>query len=359
MVIRICCPSCNQSIPVPVQVKGRFARCPFCEEIFKVPRVVLPFISVRRFLDHERELELRALLRALLAGVVATVALTTTFGVIWMVTHPPLNDKHSSSGNFEDAIYQNSPDHLKALSDSYLREHGLQGPGQTTKDFGENLARISPQQRLIPFENLPDLVEHVEPAVVRINTYGKEKGTASGFVIHPTGIVITNYHVLIGVEEAHVLFHDRRLLRVLGALLLAPEKDLAILKIDTPREDFPALQLAPNPPRKGTEVMAFGAPLGLSFSTTRGIVSGVRVPSEMRQTGISLNVRWIQTDAPILAGNSGGPLVNLRGEVVGVNTITSGPDSQNLNFAIAADEIHEVLHLASPVAIPLTKEIFP
>ena len=355
MVIRICCPSCNQSIPVPVQEKGRFARCPFCEEVFKVPRVVLPFISVRRFLDHERKLELRTLLRALLAGVVATVALTTTFGVIWTVTHPGLNDTHSSSRNFEEAIYQNSPNHLKALSDSYLREHGLQGPSPTGKNFSEDLAQISTQQRLVPFDDLPDLVEHVEPAVVRINTYGKGKGTASGFVIHPTGIVITNYHVLIGVEEAHVLFHDRRLLRVLGSLHLAPEKDLAILKIDTPREDFPTLQLVPTPPRKGTEVLAFGAPLGLSFSTTRGIVSGIRVPFEMRQTGIFLNVRWIQTDAPIMAGNSGGPLVNLRGEVVGVNTVTSGPESQNLNFAIAADEIRQLLHLASPVAVPLGK----
>ena len=355
MVIRICCPSCNQSIPIPVQVKGQFARCPFCEEVFKVPRVVLPFISVRRFLDHERKLGLRALLRALLVGVVATVALTTTFGVIWMVTHPGLHDTHSASKNFGEAIYQNSPDHLKALSDSYLREHGLQDPGQTGKNFGEDLARTSTQQRLVPFDDLPDLVDHVEPAVVRINTYGKEKGTASGFVIHPTGIVITNYHVLIGVEGAHVLFHDHRRLRVLGSLHLAPKKDLAILKIDTAREDFPALQLAPTPPRKGTEVMAFGAPLGLSFSTTSGIVSGIRVPSEMRQTGFSLNVRWIQTDAPIMAGNSGGPLVNRRGEVVGVNTVTSGPESQNLNFAIAADEIRQILHLARPVASPLTK----
>ena len=134
---------------------------------------------------------------------------------------------------------------------------------------------------------------------------------------------------------------------------MSPEKDLALLKITTDSGKIRPLVLAPVPPRKGEEVAAFGAPLGYAFSTTRGIVSGIRSRTEMIPAGMRLNVRWIQTDASISVGNSGGPLVNLRGEVVGVNTMIGRRGAQNLNFAISADDVREVIGRASPVPIPL------
>src|SRR5690606_502952 len=108
---------------------------------------------------------------------------------------------------------------------------------------------------------------------------------------------------------------------------------------DVPRWRKP-LKIATTLPKKGETTIAFGSPLGLSFTASNGIVSAVRLEDELRNEalGLNLNVTWIQTTSPISPGNSGGPLMNDRGEVIGINTLIVGAAhaGQNLNFAVSS-----------------------
>ena len=125
-------------------------------------------------------------------------------------------------------------------------------------------------QRLQPFfgqENisLADLIAEIEPSVVRIET---EDGIGSGFVATKEGVVVTNLHVLAGSVKAKVRFIDGKEFDVLGVLATDEERDLAI--IDTACKDVSPLKIATELPRKGTSVVTFGAPAGLSFLRVRG-----------------------------------------------------------------------------------------
>jgi serine protease Do len=160
-----------------------------------------------------------------------------------------------------------------------------------------------------------------------------EHGIGSGVVISPDGYIVTNNHVVQGATDIRVTTTDRR---VLKAKLIGtdPLTDLAVVKVDAsnlasvPWGDSTAV-------RPGQTVLAFGNPFGLRFSVTRGIVSAVNRPnpdsSDPRKPG-----EFIQTDAAINQGNSGGPLVDSRGEVVGINTFLISPSGtfSGMGFAI-------------------------
>ena len=107
----------------------------------------------------------------------------------------------------------------------------------------------------------------------------------------------------------------------------------------------------------GERVAAFGSPLGFSRSVSDGIVGAIRDKSEARLFGLGPAVSWIQTTVPISSGNSGGPLVNMKGEVVGVNTLamsqTAQTTIQNLNFAVSAADVCEALSAAKGAVLPL------
>lgn len=202
----------------------------------------------------------------------------------------------------------------------------------------------SPPLQKLDYEQLIALVE---PAVVRINVIS-EKGASvgSGFVVNKDGTVITNYHVITGAKKAEVEFADGTKAKALGYRVVNLKKDIAIIKIDLPAGKLTIVPLADGPPGKGAEVMAFGAPLGLSFTSSKGIISALRKEDEMRdQLGADVSGNWLQTDTPISPGNSGGPLVDRYGRVVGMNTMQlSG--GQNLNFAVSAADIREELDKA-------------
>ncbi len=353
MITPIQCPHCGQNLPLPTEAKGRLARCPVCREIFHIPRIWLPLSLLK---DHDRKTQVKnqigpgLTVKILMAGgscclgCIVLIVVTTLYN-----THDPANDTR-----FEKANLIEMDSHTQSLADAYIQQRALDDASREIPEDWGNIATWSPSKRNEPVANLVDLVDLVEPAVVRINTFrANRKGTASGFVVHASGVVITNYHVIHNVEFAHVEFKDGRITMIDGALALAPEKDLAVLKLSPSTHPIPPLPLAPETPRKGEDVAAFGAPLDFSFSMTKGIVSGLRTSREMRNVGILTNVPWIQTDASISEGNSGGPLVNMRGEVVGVNAVTSQNNAQNLNFAIAVEAVREVLEQASGPLIPL------
>jgi S1-C subfamily serine protease len=186
---------------------------------------------------------------------------------------------------------------------------------------------------------LADLIEDVEHCVVRLDfVSARGKGCGSGFVVDKDGTIVTNYHVVEQVQTMTATFNDNSKLAIEGFKHVFPSQDLAVLQTASPGRALPFLSLAKKIPRKGENVVAFGSPLGLSFSASEGIVSGIRTAAELAELGADVAGTWIQMTTQISPGNSGGPLVNQRGEVVGVNTMTLTA-GQNLNFAVSCDDV--------------------
>ena len=196
-------------------------------------------------------------------------------------------------------------------------------------------------------ETLPALVKRVKPAVVAIATYdsnGEALMTGSGFFLTP-GQVVTNLHVIRGAARAEIKTLDGKgkIYPVTGALAVDEEGDLALLGIDMPLDRIRSTELARELPDEGEQIFVIGNPLKLEGSVSDGIVSAVReVPN---------SYRIIQITAPISHGNSGSPVFNLRGQVLGVVTVkvTNG---QNINLAIAAARVAQ-LHAGK--LVPLTE----
>lgn len=209
-------------------------------------------------------------------------------------------------------------------------------------------------------ENLADVIERCEKAVVRIEVQDKEgsESLGSGFVVDATGIVVTNVHVLSGAEKAEAIFSNGQTAKVLGTLYFDPKYDICVCKIDS--QALPVLEFSDALPRKGETVVALGSPKGLSFTATNGIVSAIR-PSEELGPEIGrehIKGTWIQVDAPLSGGNSGGPLINAKGRVVAMSTLASQGSAQNLNFGISGPDIRNaVASSRSATLIPLPEGI--
>jgi serine protease Do len=176
---------------------------------------------------------------------------------------------------------------------------GQQGPGQQPKQFGQSMG--------------------------------------SGFFISADGYVVTNNHVIENWSAVEVILDDGKSYdaKVIGT---DPKTDLALLKVEG--NDFPYVRLAPQKARVGDWVMAIGNPFGLGGTITAGIVS-----AQHRDIGSGPYDDYIQIDAPVNKGNSGGPTFNLAGEVVGVNTAIFSPSGGNVGiaFAIPASTVENVV----------------
>lgn len=183
------------------------------------------------------------------------------------------------------------------------------------------------------------VADRVGPAVCLIEVRnGQRGGHGSGFGISPDGLVITNSHVVHHATQVEALFPDGRkfIARLLGD---DPASDVALLRVES--EDVPFVELGQsNALRVGQIAIAIGNPLGFQTTVTAGIVSalGRALPSANGRMIDDV----IQTDAALNPGSSGGPLLNSRGEVIGVNTAII-PGTQGICFAVAIDLVRIVI----------------
>lgn len=189
-------------------------------------------------------------------------------------------------------------------------------------------------------ETLPELVRRLKPQVVAITTYDSQGGalmTGSGFFVRE-GQVVTNLHVMRGVQRCEIKTLDGkgRVFPVAGTLAVDEEGDLVLLSVDMPPDSSGrprASELTRVLPEEGEQIVVIGNPLKLEGSVTDGIVSAVR---EVPNLG-----KIIQITAPISRGNSGSPVFNMKGQVVGVVTVST--TGQNINLAIGAARVEQLL----------------
>ena len=176
-----------------------------------------------------------------------------------------------------------------------------------------------------------------------LNVQEIPRGSGTGFIWDASGLIVTNYHVIAAAHRLTVTLNDQQDYdaQVIG---IAPEKDLAVLRIENPPAGLKSLPLGDSSELSvGRKVLAIGNPFGLDTTLTTGVVSAlgreIQAPSNRTIRGV------IQTDAAINPGNSGGPLLNSLGQLVGVNTAIYSPSgaSAGIGFAIPVNTVKDVV----------------
>ena len=239
--------------------------------------------------------------------------------------------------NFSDKI--DSLDSDSSLLNNEL-ENLRSSLNESIERLNENLNSLASIQST--GASLSGIIAKLEPSVVQISclSFGG-LSAGSGVIVHAGGYVVTNYHVVSGALATTITTSNTE---SFSATLIASDanQDVAILKINSSRTNFPAATIGSSANTKvGDQVVAMGFPLPFNpemngpASYTSGIISANR---------IFQGYQWLQTDAAINHGNSGGPLVNMQGEVIGINTLrilvdSSGDPVDNIGFAIPIDNI--------------------
>jgi S1-C subfamily serine protease len=189
--------------------------------------------------------------------------------------------------------------------------------------------------RFVQSDDLSQVIRQSMPAVVTIIT---DEGLGSGFFVSSDGYLLTNSHVVRQGGWPTVRLADGKSVSA-SVVRNDEEKDLALLKASG--SGYPTLPLGDSSrAAQGESVIAIGSPIGLEGTVTRGIISAVR-------QAVSNGVTYIQTDAAVNPGNSGGPLLNKAGQVIGINTMTiksSQADTERLGFAISINDAKKFMN---------------
>lgn len=220
---------------------------------------------------------------------------------------------------------------------------------QNPKDAGEADAGVKGAS----LEKTPaELFKLLAPTVVTIfaKAGADMQGSGTGFMIDESGTIATNHHVIAGAQQLRIKFHNGAIFDSIELLVDDGALDLALLRIDPkkysdagPEPEFSSVKLGDSDKVVvGERAISIGNPLGLEHTLTDGLISSRRV-YEGRH--------WIQMSVPVSPGNSGGPLFNMRGEVIGVTTAQIGSGfgrAQNLNLAVPVNELRKLIRSEYP-----------
>ena len=223
--------------------------------------------------------------------------------------------------------------------------------------FAEN--RVVPGDALAMKSSFAPVVRMAAPAVVNISARGIQQvrdpfwgipgqrqtgSVGSGVIVRPNGVVVTNNHVIAGMQQIRVTLNDRREFN--ARVVLADERsDIAVLQLEGVSERLPTLNIDDREEQQiGDLVLAIGNPFGVGQTVTNGIISALN----RTETGISDSGSFIQTDAAINPGNSGGALVDMDGDLIGINTaiFSRSGSSSGVGFAVPASMVKRVVDSA-------------
>ena len=252
---------------------------------------------------------------------------------------PKFNEAHPVSEEVADLVARLSPAVVNVFTTQENKSSSSQPRNQSPLPFDN----IPPQFKDF-FENLPPGFPFNNPNQNRDQNKPAPQALGSGFVIDKTGYIVTNQHVIAQANEIKVKFQNDKELK---AKLIGQDKltDLALLKVES-KDDLPYVNFADSDKaRVGHSVIAIGNPFGLGGTVTSGIISAFN-----RDINSGPYDSFIQTDASINKGNSGGPLFNIKGDVVGINSAIFSPTggSVGIGFSIPAN-------LAKPIIEQLKK----
>ena len=176
----------------------------------------------------------------------------------------------------------------------------------------------------------------VEDSIKGVVCVITDKSVGTGFVL-VSGVIVTNYHVIDGAKRIVVVNHQKKQYEA-QVLSSSQTKDLSLLKADLKEGEYNGLELGDSDSLQvGRKVIAIGNPLGLSFSVTEGIISA------LHREGPNGLEEYVQTDVSLNPGNSGGPLIDSSGKVIGINNFKVG-DAESLGFALESNSIKEFLN---------------
>lgn len=250
--------------------------------------------------------------------------------------------------------------HLAIAAALLLAACGQPEPSKAQEGvFAEAQPRIAPNDAGAMKTSFAPVVRTAAPAVVNIAARGVQQGRdpfwgiptarqtgsiGSGVIVRTDGIVITNAHVVKDMREIRVTLQDRR--EFPARVLLADERsDIAVLQLEEVNGDLPVIRIDDQEEQQvGDLVLAIGNPFGVGQTVTNGIISALN----RTDTGISDSGSFIQTDAPINPGNSGGALVDMDGDLIGINTaiFSRTGSSTGVGFAVPAAMVRRVLDSA-------------
>ncbi len=219
----------------------------------------------------------------------------------------------------------------KIIEYNVVYQEEFKSINEVLDEQGKTINSISAEQT-----DFSKVIQETIKGVVGVVT---NKGSGSGFIISDEGYIVTNEHVISGATAANIISYESKVYRV-SLIGKDTKKDIALLKIES--GDYQELKIGDSDDLKvGNKVIAIGNPLGLSFTVTEGIVSAVNRP------GLSGEQDYIQTDVSLNPGNSGGPLINTQGEVVGINNFKIGNGAEGLGFALEGNIVKDTINKIS------------
>src|SRR5688572_20591443 len=256
-------------------------------------------------------------------------------------------------GGFAATVYHQTGDRRQAnAQEAALRPPPLRQLGSPVailpSGLGSGLDDFAPEERtnILVYEKANRSVVHITTKAAQRELLFLEvpsEGAGSGSILDKTGHILTNYHVVEGANEIRVTLHDGQSYE--GSVIgYDPPNDMAVVKINAPADDLVPIELGDSSKlRVGQVVYAIGNPFGLERTMTTGIISSINrsLPSRAGRTMRSI----IQIDAALNRGNSGGPLLDTRGRLIGMNTAIASSTGENtgVGFAIPVDTIKRVV----------------